>query len=96
MLFGSHQYASGHLHVVLKVSGIPGSAALAMEDALKAEYGLLYKRHLLHERRLGQTWDGLSFAPHIHHVYFLADDLSELVILTSRGSFPKGYMAQFV
>eukprot|EP00434_Breviolum_minutum_P039182 symbB.v1.2.034784.t1/scaffold4552.1/size38125/4 len=29
-----------------------GSAVLIMEDALKAEYGLLYKRHLLHERRL--------------------------------------------
>ena len=30
-----------------------GNAALVMEDALKTEYGLLYKRHLLHERRPG-------------------------------------------
>lgn len=34
---------------------IQGSAALLMEDTLKAEYGLLYKRHLLHERRPGRS-----------------------------------------
>ena len=34
---------------------IQGSAALLMEDTLKAEYGLLYKRHLLHERRPGSS-----------------------------------------
>eukprot|EP00913_Durusdinium_trenchii_P003404 g3152.t1 len=41
--------------VSLEVSGIhieARSAALIMEDKLKAEYGLLYKRHLMFERSL--------------------------------------------
>mmetsp|Transcript_27081 Transcript_27081/g.64442 ORF Transcript_27081/g.64442 Transcript_27081/m.64442 type:complete len:758 (-) Transcript_27081:8-2281(-) len=68
----------------LMVPAEVGSAADLMEDALKAEYGQLYTRHLLHERRLAIAGEAPLASDEQRRLQLLEDALPVEILAAQR------------